>query len=262
MPPVRALQRGMQVMFEVLDRDRPVSVGEIAQRTQLPKPTVSRLLGTLVKDGYLSHNPVSGYYTLGPEVLRRFLVPVLDTVLKGQIRESMVRLRDASGETASAWVPAWPDRFCIDQVESRSGLRRVHDIGEHRSLTAGAVGRAYLAFVDDTEMESALKVRPLEALTPYSTVSPYDFRKELKRTRERGYTISVAETILGMAGVAAPIFDREDRPIAMISVSGPESRWSLQAMEEFATLLLAETADLSKISISTVGEHVQNRSNA
>lgn len=248
MPPVRALQRGVQVLFEVFDHDRPVSVSEIAQRTQLPKPTVSRLLGTLVKDGYLSHNPVSGYYTVGPEVLRRFLVPALNTVLKGQIRESMVRLRDASGETASVWVPAWPDRICIDQVESRSGLRRIHDIGERRSLTAGAVGRAYLAFVDDTEVDTALKVRPLEALTPYSTVSLYDFREELKRTRECGYTISVAQTILGMTGVAAPIFGRDDRPIAMISVSGPEARWNLEAMEEFVALLLAETRDLSEMS--------------
>ena len=46
-PPVQSVQRALALLIE-LNRQRVTSVGELHQRTGLPKPTIVRLLETLI----------------------------------------------------------------------------------------------------------------------------------------------------------------------------------------------------------------------
>lgn len=245
MPQVRALQRGVEMLFLLIDSERPLSVTELARQTQLPKPTVTRLLGTLVEGGYVVTDPASGHYTIGPEVARRFLMARLDPHIAAQIRETMVRLRNDSGETVGLWLPVYPDRVCIEQVESAHGLRRVHDIGRRWPLTTGSSGRVYLATLSDEEIERTLALRPLRPVTPFSIVDNEAFYREIEQTRKDGYSISVSQTNVGMGGLAAAVRGNDGRPIAMLSISGPEARWGAAAMVAFAPTLVAAVSRLS-----------------
>lgn len=250
---VRALERGLRLLTEVLDFERAVGVNELARSAQLPKGTVSRLLATLVRCGYLSCNPLDGLYSPGPEAVRRLLGPALTGSFRAAVREAMTMLRDASGETVALQVPVWPDRVCVEQVESLSGLRRVHNIGERKPLTTASPGRCYLAFVSEEEVERALQARPPEPMTPFTITEPDLLRQELARVRADGYAITISESIVGMCGIAAPILGQEGRPIAMISVAGPEVRWNRSAMVKFAPTLIETTSRLSLASEGVPG---------
>lgn len=246
MPQVRALQRGVEILFLLLDSERPLRVTDLARETGLPKPTVSRLLGTLAAGGYVLCDPASGLYSVGPEVSRRFVVARLDSPLHARIRDAMRTLRDRSGETVGLWVPVYPDRVCIEQIESHNGLRRVHEIGRRWPLTSGSSGRAYLAFTDDADVERALALRPLQRITPHTIVDRQEFYEALARVREDGYALAVSQTNLGMGGMSAPILGLDGRPIAMLGISGPEPRWGIDSMQAFAPVLLDVTRGLSK----------------
>jgi IclR family mhp operon transcriptional activator len=50
-PPVQSVQRALALLTE-LNRQRVTSVGELHQRTGLPKPTIVRLLETLIAEGF------------------------------------------------------------------------------------------------------------------------------------------------------------------------------------------------------------------
>ena len=52
---ITALARGLEVLRVFTPTEGLLGNGEIAERTRLPKPTVSRLTYTLTKLGYLSH---------------------------------------------------------------------------------------------------------------------------------------------------------------------------------------------------------------
>src|ERR1041384_854808 len=52
---VTALARGLEVLRAFTPAEGLLGNGEIAERTRLPKPTVSRLTYTITKLGYLSH---------------------------------------------------------------------------------------------------------------------------------------------------------------------------------------------------------------
>lgn len=257
MPPVRALQRGLDVLFAVLDAGGPMGLGDVARRTQLHKATVSRLLGTLVDAGYVSHNAVRGTYGVGPAAARRLLLGSVESGVQDAAKEVLGHLRDLSGETVGLFVPAWPDRICVDQAESRSGLRRVFVLGECSPLTMGSTGRCYLAHVSAAEVRAALSLRPL---APPTQQAPYDegwFFAQLERIRTTGYGLSDYEGIMGMCAMGAPVLGAGGRPIAMIAVSGPSGRWTTEARMQFAPALTRAAAELSGVASTRTRSAVQ-----
>lgn len=241
--------------MEIVDSEHPLGVNELARRTRLAKGTVSRLLGTMVEDGYLTCGELDGLYSAGREIVWRLAGPSLHSDLRRAIREAMTRLRDASGETVALYVPVWPERVCIEQVESRSGLRRIHEPGERWSLSSGSAGRAYLAYVSEQEVARTLAARPLVAVTPHSITDPELFRAALAEIRRDGYSVAFSERFDGMSGMAAPIFlHGREAPAAMISIAGPQVRWHREAMSAFAPLLLETVRSLSNFGSDEVAK--------
>ncbi|MCA1647992.1 MAG: IclR family transcriptional regulator [Chloroflexi bacterium] len=248
MPPVRALQRGLDVLFAIVDAGEAVGLGELARRTQLHKATVSRLLGTLVDGGYVSHNLVHGTYGIGAEAARRLLHGSVESELQHLAGLVLGELRDLSGETAGLFIPTWPDRICIDQAESRSGLRRIFVLGERSPLTHGSTGRSYLAHVSEAEVRAVLRLRPLAAPTAQA---PYDeawFLADLARIRANGFGLSDYEGIVGMCAMGAPVCGADNRPVAMLAISGPSGRWTTDARLDFAPTLVRAAARLSEVA--------------
>src|SRR3974390_1508456 len=66
---VTALGRGLDVLRLFRAEDAPLGNQEIARRTGLPKPTISRLTYTLTQLGYLNYDRKLGVYSLGGGVL-------------------------------------------------------------------------------------------------------------------------------------------------------------------------------------------------
>ena len=67
---VVALSRGLDVLRAFQPNDGLLGNQEIAARTKLPKPTISRLTYTLTKLGYLTPVPRFEKYQLAPAALR------------------------------------------------------------------------------------------------------------------------------------------------------------------------------------------------
>src|SRR5262245_65946491 len=66
---VTALVRGLEVLRVFTPTEGLLGNGEIAERTGLPKPTVSRLTYTLTKLGHLAHVERLAKYQLAPAAL-------------------------------------------------------------------------------------------------------------------------------------------------------------------------------------------------
>jgi len=67
---VVALSRGLDVLRCFRPHEHGLSNTDIAKRTGLPKPTVTRLTYTLCQLGYLVHSDSTGFYRLGVGVLQ------------------------------------------------------------------------------------------------------------------------------------------------------------------------------------------------
>lgn len=152
------LARGLEILRCFTPDGTTLGNKDLAERTGLPKPTVSRLTYTLSHLGYLKADHVSSKYRLGPAVLA-IGYPLLASMAMRQIaRPAMKALADYAGGSVSMAVR---DRINIVYVETSRGgnspvALQISDIGRSHPIAATAIGRAYLAACAPAERDAII----------------------------------------------------------------------------------------------------------
>lgn len=150
---VGALARGLKVLAAFQPGEQALSNLQLAQRTALPKSTVSRLTYTLTKLGYLAQDEVTGHYRLGSAVLslgasalgsydlRRIAAPLMrEFALENNISISL-GVRDGT------------DMVYLESYRSQARVSVQLSIGSRVPLATTAIGRAYYSALPDNERE-------------------------------------------------------------------------------------------------------------
>jgi DNA-binding IclR family transcriptional regulator len=99
---------------------------------------------------------------------------------------------------------------------------QILEVGSVLPLHATALGKAVLAFDDDVRRD--VLQEKLAKLTGQTLSAPAALERELDATRERGYALEKEEAVIGEAGIAAPIFDRQSLAVGAVGVAGPRER--------------------------------------
>src|SRR6204780_71930 len=141
---VVALSRGLDVLRAFHPNDGLLGNQEIAARTKLPKPTISRLTYTLTKLGYLTPVPRFEKYQLAPSAMALGYAALANLGvrhLSEAFREELMR------ETGGAVAVGGRDRLSMIYFgQSRNGLTLgvQLDVGSRIPIAPAAMGRAYL----------------------------------------------------------------------------------------------------------------------
>ena len=151
----------------------------------------------------------------------------------------MQRLRDLSDETITLQLRVGLQRVCIDGVESSQPVRRVTHIGEANPLHVGVTGKVITAFLPQDQIASVLA----DGAAAGRDLSRWPH--ELEAIRRRGYHASIGDKGEGIAGISAPVLSASREAIAGLTVSGPDHRWTMARMEDFAPTLLAAARDVT-----------------
>ena len=240
---IQALVRGLEVLTTVIDSPEPIPLAVVAKRTGMNRATVYRMLTTLVEAEYLSIDPDEPVYSPGPRTLRYLRGSQMENALRHRLQPLLTQLAEQSQETVTLLMPSWPDLVCIAVILSPHPVRRHRSVGDLSDMTNGGTGRVFMAFAPEHDIDQLLAARPLR---PFASGEDYTRERLLKLlvdVRARGYATAVSETVKGMNGLVAPLFSPgEDRPVSIISVSGPDTRWSTDAMHAFAPALLSGIA--------------------
>lgn len=243
---VQAIDRAVAIL-SVFSPARPVaSVSELARATGLTRSTTHRLLGTLVQHGLVVQLPGSTNYCLGPRLLGLADTARTQLSLELHAEETMKALRDYTGETVGLHImDETPVRRTIAQVESTLPLRRTYiDLGAPIPPHQGAPGKLLLAFTDEEVREGVLS-QDLRSAKTNARVPSDEVRAEIERIRERGFAISREERVVGVDGVAAPVYDYTGRVVAALNVSVPSVRTDLDALENLAPRVCEAAMELS-----------------
>ena len=224
----QSIDRAAQLLVLVVEGDGATSVGELAQRSGLPKSTVSRAVSALERRGLLQRDGARRSVRPGPVLLglARRGVPDADLVdLAGLVLQG---LSDASGETINLAVPTPLGVEHLAQVDSRHFIGSTNWLGRRVEYSTTAVGKVFAAFgAAPPELDHAIPDAVLET------------------TRARGYAIAVGELEPGLAAMAAPVRDAGGETVAALSISGPDHRLTTPRIAELAPVLVAGADGLS-----------------
>ncbi|WJR77738.1 IclR family transcriptional regulator [Bradyrhizobium sp. NP1] len=189
---VVALSRGLDVLRAFQPHDGLLGNQEIAARTKLPKPTVSRLTYTLTRLGYLAQVPRFEKYQLAPAAMALGYAALANLGvrhLSEPYREEVMR------ETGGAVAVGGRDRHSMIYFgQSRNGLTLgvQLDVGSRIPIATTAMGRAYIWALPDEERATLLR----ELREHYGSRWP-KLRDGIERSGEviakHGFAISAGE---------------------------------------------------------------------
>jgi len=173
-----------------------------------------------------------GAFRIGSAFLRR-------TKVVERARAPMDHLMRATGETANLGIESGDEVLFLAQVETSNAIRAFFPPGTMAPMHVSGIGKALLAWYPDEKLAEILARKGLQRFTSLSLSSEPSLRRDLTRTRERGFAIDDQERTEGMRCVAAPIFNAHGEAVAGLSVSGPAFRMGLSEATRFGTLVRA-----------------------
>lgn len=211
-----ALERGLRLLMALRYGDG-ARLSDLARRTELDKATASRLLRSLTRYAFATKG-ADDLYRLGPALAvlaRGTPEQTISTIVGPPLR----RLADATGETASFFVPQGDFRLCVAAYAGRYPVSHVLKVGDALPTDRGAGGRVLRMYA-----------------------------KRLMPCGDAEVQISLGERDPELAAVAAPIFDGRGGLLGAISLSGTCTRFrSDEYLETLRARLAATANELNRI---------------
>ncbi|WP_077488978.1 IclR family transcriptional regulator [Sinomonas mesophila] len=234
---VQSVERVFELLELITDAGGDVTLSELSSSTELPLPTIHRLLRTLVALGYVRQLP-NRRYALGPRLIR--LGEGANKQLGALARPQLTQLVTKLGETSNMAVLDSDMVIYVAQVPSQHSMRMFTEVGRRAHTHDTGVGKAILAQLDDEVVRGIVERTGMPTPTSHSIGTIDDLLKDLAKIRERGYAIDEQEQEIGVRcfSMAVP---NAPTPTA-ISVSGPVSRVD-EAFGERAVPLLRAAAE-------------------
>ncbi|WP_213956149.1 MULTISPECIES: IclR family transcriptional regulator [unclassified Variovorax] len=209
----------MRVLQLVADAEEPVNVGALMRASGYPRPTVHRIVAALVAERMLVENPGAATLALGPRLIQLANRSWGRSELRLAAVEELKRLRDLTGETVHLAVPNGASMVYIEKLESPSAVRMASRIGTSVSLHSTAVGKAYMAALDDKRFKALVKGLPMPRHAANTVTDAAVLRAQIEQVRERGWSVDDEENEAGIFCFGAAIRNAAGQPVAAISVS-------------------------------------------
>jgi len=222
----QTLRRGLAVL-RLLTQIGPggLRMTEITQRLKLNKATAVRLTRTLLDEGFLLHDKVSGRYRLGPEAFAVGLAAEPSYELQRLAAPTLRMLAAESGDTVFFTVLHGYDTICLSRHEGDFPIRnQLVKPGDRWPLGVGAGATAILAALADEEVDDALMRTAEIRQRRFPRCTDEAIRRLVRETRECGYCVQPGLVLKDSWAVGVAVFDTHHRPVASISIAAIKSR--------------------------------------
>lgn len=241
---VRVMERAMQVL-DCFDDEHPErGVSEIAQLVGLHKATAHRIIVSLMNGGFLEKAPDGERYRLGLRLAELGMAAIRSLDFRREAIPHMKALVDRFEETCDLSVFDRGEVFYVEVLQGKHVLTIAAKVGQRLPPHCTASGKTFLAYMPEAEVRNILK-EPLHRYTERTITSAEEVMAQLPEVRARGYGYDDEEYELGIRAVAAPIFNREGRVIAVVSMPGPTSRMDPAHVQQIAEELRSATRAIS-----------------
>ncbi|VTU39391.1 IclR family transcriptional regulator [Variovorax sp. PBL-E5] len=206
-----AVDRALSLLSTFQPGDEALTLAQFAERTQLYKSTVLRLLASL-EHARLIHRQDDGRYALGMEIARLHALYAASLSLDNIVPPVLRGLVAATGESAAYHVrqqqgASWA-RLCLYRVDSPHVVRDHVRAGDLLPADRGAGARILIAFGPEAER-------------------PHDGKdgKLCDTIRRQGYCALVGDRSAELAGISAPVFRADGSLAGAVTLTMPVHRY-------------------------------------
>lgn len=218
--------KALQILQALVEQSGPMTIQHIAHVTGLPPSTIHRIAQELMACGFVTKDETAKTYSLGSETWALAAKLKSSDYLVNMSEPEMERLNLLTNETVHLIVPENDLAMYIGKKEARCQIQLRSRIGWRIPLPCTSAGKLILAYHTREWVQNYLEHNPLRQYTSHTIARESDLWRELEHVRRQGFALDNREHNPDIVCVGAPIFDREGRLVAAISVSAPEYRFT------------------------------------
>ena len=220
-------------LLELFIDHKELTLQEISEKANMPKPTAYRLLTTLEAKGLLTKTKDTHHdarYRLGLKLLEYGNLVSERLEIRELALPYMEKLAREINEVVHLVIANNDEATYIEKVNSNRALSLHTRIGWSAPLYVGSGPKLLLAYASKDKQEKVLKESTLVTFTNQK-VDKDALRKELVEIRKNEYAFSISEQDEDTTGISFPIFNYENKVVAALAVSGLSSRFEGERLQ-------------------------------
>ncbi|MGJ7918557.1 IclR family transcriptional regulator [Massilia sp. LXY-6] len=217
---VTALARGLEILRCFRPGEAALSNSEMAKRTGMPKPTISRLTYTLTRLGYLNYSPDQGRYQLGAGVLALGHTLLANLDVRKLAHAGMQQLAEYAQCSVAIGIR---DRLNMVYVEACRGSAAVtlrREAGSRIPLATTAMGKAYLCGLAQGERDFLMDHIRLQTEVNWPRIKA-DIEQGFKDYQDRGFCLSSGIWDANISAVGVPLVYADSAKTMAFNCGGP-----------------------------------------
>ncbi|WP_241051747.1 IclR family transcriptional regulator [Achromobacter xylosoxidans] len=239
--------RALLVLDYLARAQHPPTLAQLAQRLDMPKSTLMRLLASMQRAGFVAATPTENGFVPGPQATALALATLRASAFTRACRAVLAQLVGKLGETCNLTAPDGDQVIYMERVETAEPLRLFFAVGSHVPMHCTASGKLFLASMNRLERGRVLARLPLTRNTPRTLTDPARLEDELERLATRGIGIDNEEFVRGMSAVAVPVRDAQDRVVAAVACHAPTARLMLDDLLRAVPVLQGAAQSMSAV---------------
>jgi len=238
---IQSLEIGIDILKKIGEANKPLSITEISNLCQIPKSKLHRYLTSFCRTGFLQRDS-SLLYTIGTNLIMIGMNAASHSFNIIELaKPTLLKLRDSLNETVFLTIWGGNGPYPVVLEKSQRPINIGIKVGYQTSMVLTTSGRLFAAFLPEKLTKNILQKEMAEL-----QVDPEEFQKEIEKIRKNKYAITKESLIPGIVAVGCPVFDRNDKIVATISVVGILGVLDLSCDSAVISLLKKECEELSR----------------
>ena len=228
---VTALARGLELLRCYGDAAEYLGNAELAKRTGIPRPTVSRLTSTLTQLGYLIYVPQLERYRLGPRVLDLGYRYLASEGVSNIGRPFMQELADATDCFIALGVAEGTQMTYTQTCQGPGPLIMRMGTGSRVPMAHTAIGRAFLAGLSEEQRRPYCELIQREDPSEWPHVERA-LERAYREYERFGFCVAESEWTRDISGVGVPLVLENGHRVVAFNCSGSSLRLSYPVLTE------------------------------
>lgn len=235
---VNSVDHAFRLIALLASSQEALTVSMLSAQLSLPRPTIYRLLGTLLEHQIVAR---SGHkYRLTLRLLELGESVLESTKVQGLCQPFLTALMEQTGETTHFVILDGSKAGYVAKVDGTHPMRMASRVGWRGPLHATAAGKVLLAW-SKPELLAQTCMDELERYTDSTIIDTELLAAEVAAVHRQGYAIDNGELLDGLVCVAAPVLSGH-RLVGAVSVSGPALR--IQDIDSVSAVVRQTAADI------------------
>lgn len=229
---VRTFARGLKIIEAMGQGPERLTIGAIAEASELPRTVVRRFLLTLIDLSFVGSD--GKQYWLTPKVLRLGLSYLYALPFWRHAQFALEELGGRLGQSCAISVLDDEDIVYVQRHHTKRILAMSPTLGSRLPAHAVSMGRVLLSGLEDEALDRYLSSAQLKPRTAATLVDPGQLREAILQVRKQTYAWVDGEYDESIAGLAVAVRNQEGAIVAAINVSLPAGMFDeAAAVREF-----------------------------